>query len=345
MTPRILRSTAILALLFGLPLLSHASTAPDAPAKPAPKAVFPEMTWDAGRVIKGDVIRHAYEVKNEGDAPLQVLEVVPSCGCTVAEFDREIAPGASGKINVVVDTSTFDGPSTRWIGVLTNDPSNPRVQLAIKSETFPYLRARPGYARYIYVQHEPVGTITQTLWAADGFADLQVTRVESPYPYLEVSFAEAKPEERNPDGEGRQWRVSSTLRADAPVGALTDYVKIYTNHPQQRLITIPVSGFVRPVFAPTPNKVDVGTRSLTEAYRTSLVIANFATETIEITRAEVDIPGVLAELQAVTPGRRYNVHLTFQPAVAKGPLDGKLRLTTASPKQPEIVVPITGNIE
>lgn len=345
MTARPSITTAILALSLLLPVGVRASEAPAAAAAPAPKVVYPEPVWDAGKVIKGDTLKHTFEIKNEGTAPLQILEVVPTCGCTVADFDREIAPGGTGKVNVVVDTSTFDGPTAKALVVLTNDPVTPRAGLTVKCETRPYLRARPGYARYIYVQHEPTGTISQTLWAADEFPDLQVTKVESPYPYLTVEFHEATPEERHKDGEGRQWRVSATLAADAPVGALTDFIRVYTNHPQQRLVTIPVSGFVRPVFAATPSRVDVGTRALTEAYRTSVVVANFATEAIEVTRVEVDTPGISAELQPVTVGRRYNVHLTLQPTVAKGPLAGNLKLFTASPKLPEVVVPITGTIE
>lgn len=316
-----------------------------APTAPAPKAVVAAPEWDAGKVIKGDTLRHSFEVKNEGNAPLEILEVAPSCGCTVADYDKVIAPGATGKINVTVDTATFDGPTAKAIIVLTNDAANPRIRLQVAAETRPHIRARPGYARYIYVLGEVEGTIHQTVFAADGMADFQVTKVESPYPYLEVSFREATPEERDPKGEGRQWRVSSTLLGNAPVGPLTDYIRVHTNHPNQRVVTIPVSGFVRPVFAITPPEGDIGTRTLAEPYRTSFVVQNFATEAIQLGKPESTVPGITAELQPVTEGRRYNLVVTVSPTVAKGPLAGSIRIPTESPKKPMIEVQLKGTIE
>src|SRR5690349_8556368 len=72
-----------------------------------PKAVVVEPIKDAGTVSKGDKISHDFLIKNEGDADLEILNVQPACGCTVAEFDKTIAPGQTGKVHAVVDTSTF----------------------------------------------------------------------------------------------------------------------------------------------------------------------------------------------------------------------------------------------
>ena len=37
--------------------------------------------------------------------------VRPTCGCTVADFDREIAPGKTGYIKAKLDTRDFSGPN------------------------------------------------------------------------------------------------------------------------------------------------------------------------------------------------------------------------------------------
>lgn len=36
----------------------------------SPRAVIPELNFDAGTVIRGDVIEHSFLVKNEGDTQL-----------------------------------------------------------------------------------------------------------------------------------------------------------------------------------------------------------------------------------------------------------------------------------
>ena len=38
-------------------------------------------------------VEAVFEIANDGDQPLEITEVRPSCGCTVAEFDKVIEPG------------------------------------------------------------------------------------------------------------------------------------------------------------------------------------------------------------------------------------------------------------
>ena len=53
---------------------------------------------------------------------------------------------------------------------------------------------KPGYARYVTVRGEPKeGTIVQTLFAPDG-GPMDIVKVDSPFPYLTVSFREAQEE-------------------------------------------------------------------------------------------------------------------------------------------------------
>ena len=74
------------------PAISAASAASAAPAAAAaPKAVVAEPVVDVGTVPKGDSINHDFVVKNEGAGPLEITQVQPSCGCTVASFDKTIA--------------------------------------------------------------------------------------------------------------------------------------------------------------------------------------------------------------------------------------------------------------
>jgi hypothetical protein len=134
------------------------------------------------------------------------------------------------------------------------------------------------------------------------------------------------------------------LSNDAAVGALADHVRIVTTHPKQKLVTIPVSGFVRPVIAVTPPIADFGQVELKEPLRRTFNVRNFATEPIKITSVEGGMPGLKTELEPVTEGREYQLRLTLNPGMAKGPLSGKLLLHTDSPKRPVIEVDLQGNV-
>jgi hypothetical protein len=317
---------------------------PGVEAAGAPKAVAVEPIKDVGTVAKSEKVVHDFLIKNEGDAVLEITQVRPSCGCTVAEFDKTIAPGQTGKVHIVLDTSTFSGPIAKGVQVITNDPATPKFELTLRAKVEPYVSVKPGYARYIMVQGEETqGSIAQTLWVPDG-SDMEIVKVDSPFPYLKTSFREAKAEERVPDAKGKQWRVEMQLTKDAPVGAIAEYVTVHTNHPKQKLVQIPVSGFVRPVVAVTPSVADIGTVEVKQPLKRVLNVRNFATEPIKLTGAEGNVKGVDVSVESLQDGREYQVVLMLQPGLAKGPLNGKLQLRTDSPKAPVIEVDLKGTV-
>ncbi len=310
----------------------------------APKAVVAEPIKDLGVQPKGDKLTHDFVIRNEGTAPLQITDVHAQCGCTVVDYTKTIAPGESGKVHAEVDTATFNGPIAKSVTVFTNDPEKAQIELTVRAVVEPQIQARPGYARYITVQGEAkTGTIGQTVWAPDG-SSFDVTGVESPFPFLTATFREAKAEERVADAQGKQWRVEMTLSNDAPVGALADHVRIVTNHPKQRLVTIPVSGFVRPVIAVTPASADFGQVELKEPLTRTLNVRNFATEAIKITAADSTVAGMKTAIEPVQDGREYTIKVTLASGMPKGPFQGTITLRTDSPKKPAITVSIEGSV-
>jgi uncharacterized protein DUF1573 len=340
-------TTAILTLstlVAATATLWGAATTAEKPATSAkPKAVAAEPIADVGTVPKGDNVNHDFVLKNEGEAPLEITQVQPACGCTVASYDKTIAPGKTGVVHTVVDTSTFNGPIAKSVTVFTNDPQNPQIELTVKAKVEPYIFVRPGYARYNVVQGEALeGDIAQVLWASDG-TPFDVLSVDSPLPAaLKVSFREATEKERLPDVKGKQWRVEILLSNNAPVGPIANYVSVHTNHPKQKLVQIPISGFVRPVIAVTPPVADFGEIELKEPLNKALFVRNFATESINLTKVDNDVKGIDTRIEPLDAGRKYQVRVTLKPELGKGPFSGKIRLYTDSPKTPVIEVEVKG---
>jgi hypothetical protein len=345
-------ATVILALCAILPLAAVASfaaapapAAATAPAATPAKAVVVEPIKDAGSVAKGEKLNQDFEIRNDGNAPLEITEVKPACGCTVASFDKSVAPGKTGKVHVVVDTVTFTGPIAKGVTVFTNDPANPKLELTVRVKVVPYIEVKPGYARYVIVRGEAKqGNIAQTLWAPDG-SPMEVVKVESPWPYLAVGFRQAQEGERVPDVDPKikQWRVDIKLSNDeAPVGPLAGYVTVHTTHARQKLVEIPVSGFVRPVVAVTPPKADFGQLEITAPVRKSLDVRSFATEPIKVIGIDPLGQGIETKIEPLEEGRSYAVRVILNPGLPKGPFHRKLTIHTDSPKSPVIEVELTG---
>lgn len=335
------RSSAY-SFLFSMALVVAAA----AVAQSGPRAMPLEPVKDFDIVAKGDVISHEFLIKNEGDAPLEITDVKPACGCTVARYDKKILPGKTGKVSTKVKTSDFSGPISKSIAVFTNDDSNPKLQLVVKAKIQPYISIYPGYARYNYVQGEIPGRVPQTVWAADG-EPLKVLGIKSPSEDLKVSYRQLDKEENNPKGGDVQWRVELTLSPDATVGPLREYVELEVDHPKQKSVRIPISGFVRPRQHITPDKLDFGPlQGATLPLRRTLNFTNFATQGIEVTGIDTGLEDLTAEIvpNENQQGHRFKLLLTLGPNMPKGAFDTKVTIHTSDAQKPTIELPVKGSV-
>jgi hypothetical protein len=315
----------------------------DQAESPGPAAVALETIKDFGVVNKGQRITHEFRIRNAGEATLEITEVRPSCGCTVAEFDRTIAPGEEGKITATVDTRNFKGGIAKSVRVFTNDAENPQIDLVMKANVRSQVEVDPGYARFVAVYGEPQKTSVQSVWSEE-YPDLEIRKVESPYAFVKVSYREAEEGERLRGVDGRQWQIEVDLDKEAPVGPMADFIVLTTNHPKLKTMRIPVSGFVRPVMSVTPRIADFGRRELSEPQTASLEIRNLSANAVGLGEVSTDIDGLQAEIEPLEEGRLYKVLLTLQPGMDKGDFEGLVTITTNSSKQPTIEVNVKGVI-
>jgi hypothetical protein len=109
-----------------------------APASPHPKAVVAAYDHDFGKLKPGTPIAYRFEIRNEGDAVLEIRGVKPSCGCTSASFDSTVAPGKTGGITLAVKkTDVYKGGIAKGATVLTNDPDLSSFRLTLKADFSP----------------------------------------------------------------------------------------------------------------------------------------------------------------------------------------------------------------
>jgi hypothetical protein len=321
-----------------------AAWAPAEAQSPAPRARAAELVFDAGAVERGDTVSHAFALRNEGDAPLEIREVRPTCGCTVADFDASIPPGGEGRVTTEVDTSSFQGPIAKSVTVYTNDTENPAIQLTVKADVRALVSVVPDYVRALGVRGgEPVRT-RHTIWFP-GSEPHRVTGVRSPLPHLRAEVREAKPEERSPDGPERQWLLVTELDAEAPAGPLAGNVVVTTTHPRRPEYLLPITGYVREPLMTMPPRLDLGRFSPLEPRKGGIVVANFGSPDVEITGSRSDVAGLRATIEKSEDGKRFDVYVTLEPGHPPGIIDGTLTLETTNERAPVVTVPIRGVVE
>jgi hypothetical protein len=117
-------------------------------AMEAPTIIISQTDFNFGEQSETTLVSHVFIVKNGGKSTLNIRDVQPSCGCTIARFDRAISPGAEGQITLVVNPKGFQGHVKKTATVLSDDPANPRLVLALEGTIKPLIEVRPEKTVY-----------------------------------------------------------------------------------------------------------------------------------------------------------------------------------------------------
>ncbi len=237
--------------LASVPLLLASLFLAVVPAVAAAKAVFVEPTWDAGEVELGKVIEHDFIVRNEGDRPVQITGVHPTCGCTVADFDPVIQPGKTGRIHARIRTKTLHtGKLAKTITVNTDAPGAERVILTIKMVLTTPLEFLPK--PMVYLSAALGEEKSEEVLARPHRPGMKVVGVRCDSPVFRVSFEPARVVAKGKKRlaawllprEGDYW-IRITMPADTPAGIHRGEVTVLTNDPAYPEGKVRVSAVVR----------------------------------------------------------------------------------------------------
>lgn len=308
-----------------------------------PRATLDAAEQDLGVVALGSDPAVTFAIRNVGAAPLTLVVGRVPVGLRLATADATIAPESTGYVRLTLETFRAGATQAWRVPVTTNDPEQPELQLVVRADVRTFVLVTPPSARFTYVQHEREGGTTHLVGAA-GHPDFRITRVESPYPFLDATF-EAATDAARPDGaEGPLWRVSLTIRKTAAVGPLGANVVLHTNHPKQPRAWLPVSGFVRPLLGVTPPEVSLPTWSAGSGAAPptqTLLVTNFGEEPLDITVREPNIGGVITDVVPVQAGRRWRVVVRANGNAAAAQAKGALAIATSRSDVPDTIVAFT----
>lgn len=110
---------------------------PAKPTGPNTTLALSKNSHDFGKVKKGNKVQHVFEITNTGKNPLVISEVKPACGCTAPDYTKEpILPGKKGKVTLSFDSSSFDGPQSKYADVFANVENAP-IRLSFTADVQP----------------------------------------------------------------------------------------------------------------------------------------------------------------------------------------------------------------
>ena len=97
-----------------------------------PKLVFEKEVFNFGEIIEGEKATCIFNFKNTGNSVVKILDVRPTCGCTVTEINKMILhPGDKGTITAVFYSSGRKGNISKFIYVTTDEKESSTTRLSI----------------------------------------------------------------------------------------------------------------------------------------------------------------------------------------------------------------------
>jgi len=312
----------------------HPALAGDQPQLEIEHAMF-----EFGSVVSGQTVSHAFMVRNRGETPLTLEDVSAPCACFHASFDRSVAAGQAGRIEVSIDTSELLGPVFLTARVRSSDPARPVSRVVVKGVVNGPIALLPrDHVDLTTVQGDDMEQIV-TL-EVNRKRPLEVLRVESSSKTFAPRWETLTP--------GRRYRIVVKANGSEPVGLHRGTLRIHTDDPDQAIIPLECSLLVvssvvaepETLFLPTVGQAEARKGLKKESWK--VVVRNMRGRSFAIVALTSDLPFVRVWNRIRPDGKSYDVFVELQPneVLLPGRTVGSLHVRTDLPDAQDVKVPV-----
>ena len=184
-----------------------------------------------------------FKFKVTGDKAVTIKDLPTYCHCLKAapKGDKFVyRPGETGVIEAKFLLGTFEGEQTKQVDVITDDPAQPEIQLAVKVTIPPLYKMEPESLEWAIGEEAKSKTIKVTILDEK---EIAITGLETSRENMAATFKEVK--------KGKEYEITLTPKstADPMLGVL----RVETNAPyarfQKRLLFF---GIKKPTAQPAP---------------------------------------------------------------------------------------------
>lgn len=248
---------------------------------PQPRAVAETTVYDFGTLEHNAEGQHKFVIRNEGEAPLQLLARPEdsTCSCTIGSLgENTLQPGEQTEIEM---TWHIKNPSTQFehsAVVRTNDPENEQIRFRVRGIVGKLMVTKPGVTWDLgSVEDDQPASVSGTVHS-EILDEFEISEVETSTPLLtaeiipldaDVLAAFSEPSEQSrlmmekmeaeaanggpaPSPEAPQlastppakcgYEIKVTLSPGIPVGPFREQIKIHTDVRGGQTLTVYVEG-------------------------------------------------------------------------------------------------------
>jgi len=298
----------------------------------APRIHCTEPELDFGERLETESVVHTFTVENTGDAPLEIVRVQTSCGCTAARLETpRIAPGASASLAVTMDLAGRQGLQEKHVVVQSNDPVRPALRLTLRGSVIALVEIEPRYVIFESITDDAIHEQSITVRAPRGPAFTILSATCDP-PRFGVEVATR--------ADSQAHTITVRTMPDMPYGYHNGVLNIRTDHPARPELSVPIRCHVVGPLLVAPAQIVLMPSSPRARVGQTLTVRPGRVREFEVRRVELPDPSATAEITAMPDG---SVRIAIPPmpniqASSDGP--AQIRIVTDAPGMEQIHVPV-----
>lgn len=324
---------------------AHAATQPAATRPttgPSPVAFFEETEYRFGKIEAGKDIVHTFKARNKGDKELNILNVHPTCGCTVATgWANRVPPGGSWELPVTVKTTGFSGNVVKTVIVGTSDPEMATIELKLIGEIITRYKYEPKQM-FHFGRIDKATEVSQSIKIInqmDPPTKLKQAKVVQTDPATgkPLETASFKVELREQQ-DGKVYEVVLSTIPPLKEGGNQGNVEIATEKEGETL-RLPIYAQVPPRIEVIPQMVYVPEKIARQLVRT-ITVRNNTKSAVKITDVSTTESAIKTEVKQSNDGSLFTVMLTIPEGTTIPTQGASVTIKTDDKDVPQVTLPI-----
>ena len=318
---------------------------------PSTRLVFAEKEHDFGRIRDDKKVSWKFGFKNGAEAPVTILDVHSSCGCTTTNLAKKtFAPGEAGEIEAMFDPVSRQGKERKAITVKTDEGGAGGTELAILVDVIPRIGVDPPA---VFLGEIPFD-------AAPGTLPKKQLTVTSRVPDFAVKSAKmgddkftvviSPPVAGEADGDKvMRYGYEVSLAGNVPIGRHQTMLTIETNDAMRPNISVPIIVEAFGELRLAPSAVGLNMPRAGAPVEQSVIVTTRSGKPFHVLEATFT-GGEPMKLKADVERFMPNSEVTWRVKISGTSPEGgtrviaTLKLKTDVAAQPEIDVPVTGYV-
>lgn len=304
---------------------------------PQPKIQVDKPVYDFGTIWNDEAVEYDFEVKNVGEAPLQIKQVRSTCGCMpVQAKPQTLQPGASTKFKIRLNARNLTGDVKKSVYVESNDPKTPRCPLTLAGKVRTPITMTPAMAQFPRVDRKAPSTLELTL----------VNNLDEPIalsdPTSTLSNVMATVTELE---KGKKFKVTLTAKPPYAGSSINGSVTLKTGHPKRPVHTITFFGRLPSPIEIQPTRViNLGDLDNGKEYKKTVRIISTDDSRFDLTEVSTTNWRFTPVVREITERQEYEVEITARPPYQWEINRAYITFNTSGVSTPKLAVQVYGRL-